>query len=327
MARPKQDGLLYFSFDTDFFYADKRIKRLHSRYGSDGIIFYIYLLTEIYRNGYYIRWDAESVDDAMDDLHLTEGLIEQIMSFLISRSLLTKRTLANSDTVITSPGIQKRYQEAVKSRRRDVYVDAQIWLLQEETATHIKVIQKNTIFSGNEGKSRGNKGESCENKDKSCGNEGECCENENKSRVNEGKSCGNESKSGENDRKKSNEKKSKVKQNTENAYRLEDFISAYPKCCNHYLTEYEYVTLLQTSRVTEEELYYCALNYAEYCEAEQTPERYIKNAENFLKEFVFEKYMPGKYKRSAPKKPMSRFHDFPQREYDYKQLEKGLLRN
>ena len=26
MARPKQDGLLYFSFDTDFFYADKRIK-------------------------------------------------------------------------------------------------------------------------------------------------------------------------------------------------------------------------------------------------------------------------------------------------------------
>ena len=53
MARPKKDGLLYFSFDTDFFYADNRIKALRARYGSDGLIFYIYLLTEIYRNGYY----------------------------------------------------------------------------------------------------------------------------------------------------------------------------------------------------------------------------------------------------------------------------------
>lgn len=167
MARPKQDGLLYFSFDTDFFYADKRIKRLHSRYGSDGMLFYIYLLTEIYRNGYYIRWDAESMDDAMDDLHLTEGFIEQVMTFLVSRSLLVKRTLTNPDTiitiqkegdnrpqcelaeggngqeraeVITSPGIQKRYQEAVKGRKRQFEVNAEIWLLdEEETASCIKV--------------------------------------------------------------------------------------------------------------------------------------------------------------------------------------------
>lgn len=164
MARPKQDGLLYFSFDTDFFYADQRIKRLHSRYGSDGMIFYIYLLTEIYRNGYYIRWDRESVDNAMDDLHLTEGLIEQAMAFLVSRSLLMKRTLADSDTVITSPGIQKRYQEAIKSRKRDVYVDADIWLLDEnETAPFIKV-------TGNGDKSCGNEGKSCGNWSKSCGN-------------------------------------------------------------------------------------------------------------------------------------------------------------
>ena len=47
MARPKQDGLFYFSFDTDFFYADKRIKRLQSKFGNDGLIYYIYMLTEI----------------------------------------------------------------------------------------------------------------------------------------------------------------------------------------------------------------------------------------------------------------------------------------
>ena len=164
MARPKQDGLLYFSFDTDFFYADKRIKRLHTRYGNDGMLFYIYLLTEIYRNGYYIRWDEESIEDSMYDLHLTEGLIEQIMTFLVSRSLLTKRILANSDTIITSPGIQKRYQEAVKGRKRDIFVDSEIWLLsKEETANYIKVTQNEHKSEKNQSKSEKNQSKSEKN--------------------------------------------------------------------------------------------------------------------------------------------------------------------
>lgn len=161
MARPKQDGLKYFSFDTDFFYADKRIKRLRSRYGSDGLIFYIYLLTEIYRNGYYIRWDEDSIDDAIDDLNLTEGLIEQVMTFLVGRSLLNRSTLANSDTIITSPGIQKRYQEAVKSLKREVVVEADIWLLgKEETASFIKVIHNSVFSEKNENKSEKNESKS-----------------------------------------------------------------------------------------------------------------------------------------------------------------------
>ena len=42
--------------------------------------------------------------------------------------------------VITSPGIQKRYQKAVKGRKRQFEVNAEIWLLdEEETASCIKV--------------------------------------------------------------------------------------------------------------------------------------------------------------------------------------------
>ena len=88
MARPKRDGLLYFSLDTDFFYADRRIRALKSRFGSDGIVLYIYLLTEIYREGYYTRWNTDSIESAMDELGFTEGLIEQIMTFLVSLSLI-----------------------------------------------------------------------------------------------------------------------------------------------------------------------------------------------------------------------------------------------
>lgn len=154
MSRPKQDGLLYFSFDTDFFYADKRIKRLHAKYGNDGLIFYIYLLTEIYRNGYYVSWNEEVAEDIADDLHFKEGFTEQVMKYLVSRSLLTMSTLTNSVTIITSPGIQRRYQEAKKGSKRQIEVDSEIWLLSEsETASCIKVTknpnnsEKNPSFS------------------------------------------------------------------------------------------------------------------------------------------------------------------------------------
>ena len=84
MSRPKRDGLLYFPLDTDFFlFPDKRIKRLHSRFKNDGLILYLYLQAEIYRNGYYIRWDEETEEDIADDLCLKEGFIEQVLTFLL----------------------------------------------------------------------------------------------------------------------------------------------------------------------------------------------------------------------------------------------------
>lgn len=164
MARQKKDGLDYFPFDVDFFFADRRIKSLRARFGCDGIAIYIYLLTEIYRNGYYTLWDRDSVDNIIADLNVTEGLTSQVIEFLVSRSLLSS-ILVGSDTAITSRGIQKRYQEAVRSRKRAVYVNPKIWLLKnEETASFIKVTQKAPKSENYENKS-GKKG------DKSGGND------------------------------------------------------------------------------------------------------------------------------------------------------------
>lgn len=154
MARQKNDGLRYFPFDTDFFFSDRRIKALRARFGSDGLIFYIYILTEIYRNGYYIVWNGDAEDNSIADLGIPEGLIKQIKTFLVSRSLLTESILASSDTILTSPGIQKRYQEAVKSLKREIYVDEESWLLsEEETASFIKVTKKYNKSEKNENKS------------------------------------------------------------------------------------------------------------------------------------------------------------------------------
>lgn len=164
MARPQKKGLLYFPFDTDFF-ADLKIRALSARYGSDGLIFYIWLLAEIYReNGYYIVWNEDSEDAAIASLGLSEGSMKQIMTFLASRSLIVEITLASSDTIITSPNIQKRYQEAAKSLRREIIVECEIWLLnEEETASFIKVTQNSDKYSKNHNKSGKNESKSRKN--------------------------------------------------------------------------------------------------------------------------------------------------------------------
>jgi len=160
MARPKNDGLMYFPFDTDFFYADRRIKALRSRFGNDGVVLLIWIWSESYReNGYYLRWDEDAIDNAISDLGITEGLIEQVMTFLCSRSLLDKVSskLAASDTIYTSPGIQKRFQEAAKAKKRDILVDSDIWLLDhEDTATCIKFTQNVDYSEKNHSKSEKN---------------------------------------------------------------------------------------------------------------------------------------------------------------------------
>ncbi len=111
--------------------------------------------------------------------------------------------------------------------------------------------------------------------------------------------------------------------------RFEEFLSAYPKTSNRFLAEHEYASLLMTGKITEDDLVLCASNYAEACNIEETPEKYIKNAENFLKDFVFERYLPGRYvtpkKIDKSKNEKKKFCNFEQREYDFGELEKKLM--
>lgn len=124
--------------------------------------------------------------------------------------------------------------------------------------------------------------------------------------------------------KESKVKESKDRERAREVTRLEEFISAYPKDCNRHLAEIAYCDLIMGEVETEDNLIACAENYAEACRINETPKRYIKNAENFLKEFVFEKYLTGKYMKPAPKRQGS-FNNFSQREYDFDDLEKKLL--
>lgn len=104
------------------------------------------------------------------------------------------------------------------------------------------------------------------------------------------------------------------------------FLSAYPKASNRFLTEREYAALLLTGAVTEERLVKCAQNYADSCRILGTPGEYIKNAENFLRDFVFEQYLPENYKKPVPPKSKNAFQNFPKSTISYDDLMQKRLR-
>lgn len=105
--------------------------------------------------------------------------------------------------------------------------------------------------------------------------------------------------------------------------RFEDFWSVYPLDKNRYLAEHAYIAVVSDGIYTEDDLVESAKNYAEYCKITGTDKIY--HADNFLKKCVFEDYLPGKYKKPAQRKPKNNFNDFPQREYDFDELERKLL--
>lgn len=139
MARPIKMGVDYFSFDVDFF-SDKKIKILKSRYGADGITIYLYLLCEIYKNGYYLKIDDDFEFIISDDLNMNCEKVKQVMNFLLERSLFDN-TLFQSDKVLTSAGIQRRFQLMVKTRaKKNPIIIKDFWILSEEdTEPFIKV--------------------------------------------------------------------------------------------------------------------------------------------------------------------------------------------
>lgn len=150
MARPIKKGLDYFPLDVNFF-SNKKIKVLKSRFGADGVVIYLYILCEAYKeNGYYAKNDDDFVDVVADDLNMSGEKVGQVINFLCGRSLLDSKLFV-SDKVLTSHGIQTRFQSAIKSRAAKVAteVKGKYWVLSKnETLPYVKVTQ-NPNYSEN----------------------------------------------------------------------------------------------------------------------------------------------------------------------------------
>jgi len=137
-VRKQSQGLDYFPLEIDFF-SDKKIKILKARYGADGITIYLYLLCQIYREGYYTRVDEDFIFMLSDDLNMSSDKAQQVMTFLLERSMFDEQ-LFKSDAILTSAGIQERWQKAIKTRAQKTPTEVtDYWLLNEaQTAPFIK---------------------------------------------------------------------------------------------------------------------------------------------------------------------------------------------
>lgn len=115
MARPTKIGLDYFPFDVDFF-DDEKIEAISGEFGLKGELVVIKLLCAIYRNGYFIMWDELLKMKLIKRLPgVSKELLEQIVLRLVKWGFFNEG-LFNSDSVLTSNGIQSRYSEATKRR-------------------------------------------------------------------------------------------------------------------------------------------------------------------------------------------------------------------
>ena len=165
LARPKKSGLSYFPLDTDFFDNDSRIKILKARYRADGIMIYVYLLCEIYKNGYYIQVDDDLEYIIASELGVSVDKVKQVLNFLLKKSLFDSK-LFSSDKVLTSAGIQKRFQLAVKERARKNPIEVGRYWLLEKKATEPFI--KCTLFQENPGNACGYSGKNPEDSENKC---------------------------------------------------------------------------------------------------------------------------------------------------------------
>ena len=135
MARPKKIGLDYFPFDVDFF-NDEKIEAISGEFGIKGEIVAIKLLTAIYRNGYFIEWSEMLQMKMLKTLpSITKDLLIEIVQRLVRWNFFDEG-LFNSDNVLTSRGIQRRYFEAMK---RNSLSDSLPFLLVSVTETSVNV--------------------------------------------------------------------------------------------------------------------------------------------------------------------------------------------
>ncbi len=116
MARPRETGLKYFPLDVDFF-NDEKVEAIAGEFGIKGEIAILKLLCAVYRNGYFILWTEMLKMKLLKNLPgVSPELLDQIVNRLVKWDFFDKG-LFDSDKILTSRGIQRRYFEAVKRRK------------------------------------------------------------------------------------------------------------------------------------------------------------------------------------------------------------------
>ncbi|WP_241685239.1 Lin1244/Lin1753 domain-containing protein [Companilactobacillus metriopterae] len=116
MARPVKDGLDYFPFDVDF-PDNKKTSAIMGEFGSKGVLMMVYLLSAVYKKGYFLQWDKLTEMQLVNKVEgLNSTMANQIVTRLVAYGTFDEE-LFNSVSVLTSQRIQETYLDATKRRK------------------------------------------------------------------------------------------------------------------------------------------------------------------------------------------------------------------
>lgn len=171
MPKQVRQDLSYFTLDCNIFDRKSELRPLLRKFKSDGLAVYVHILCDVYGTGYYFKpSDYEGyILDLAEDCGITSEKVQLIIAFMADRTLRDKPLLdafsLNKNTVFTSHGIQKRYAQAMKGRKRSIAeIKGDYWLLTEEEEVKINTFYKS---HPSEDKSENNDDKSKNNDDKS----------------------------------------------------------------------------------------------------------------------------------------------------------------
>lgn len=138
MGRPPKKGLTYFPRDTDY-YDDLKIMDLMNMYGPLGLVIYDIVITMVYKEGYYLEVSLDKI--AAYIMRIVgnrwikdRNLVLQVIQYCADIGLLHDALLRQS--VITSTGIQRRYQEVTV---RNKVSKNKYWLLDNDGQVPLNV--------------------------------------------------------------------------------------------------------------------------------------------------------------------------------------------
>jgi hypothetical protein len=129
MARPIKSGLDYFPIDVSM---ETSFELFEAEHGLTGFAIIVKLWQEIYKNGYFITWDDDTMLLLSKKFGVKQTELKQIVSTATRRNIFNKEML-ETQNVLTSSGIQRRFLKIVfQSRRNNCSILPHLLLLTHE---------------------------------------------------------------------------------------------------------------------------------------------------------------------------------------------------
>ena len=133
MARPSKHNLHYFPLDVDFF-EDHKVVQIEEITGLSGGYIALRLLSLIYADrGYYMEWPEgyEYTAARRFGNGITGAQVMEILQVCLKVGLFDEG-IYKSQKILTSSGVQKRWEKVMNECRRKVIVNQKIWLVSSE---------------------------------------------------------------------------------------------------------------------------------------------------------------------------------------------------